>query len=77
MRNIKKYLLWILGVVLVVFVVGLFFMRFVVVPGEARSECNEYALKNADEVKGMRIEEAYSFLYDSCFKQRGLRPETR
>lgn len=77
MRNIKKYLLWILGVVLVVFVVGLLFMRFVVVPGEARSECNEYALKNADEVKGMRIEEAYSFLYDSCFKQRGLRPETR
>lgn len=77
MRNIKKYLLWILGVVLVVLIVGFLFMRFVVVPGEARSECNAYALKNADEIKGMRVEEAYNFLYDSCFKQRGLKPETR
>lgn len=77
MRNIKKYLLWILGTVLMVLVAGLLFMRFIVVPWEARSECNEYALKNADQVKEMRIEDAYSFLYDSCFKQRGLKPETK
>lgn len=77
MRNIKKYFSWVLGAALVVLISGFLFMRFVVVPGEARSECNEYAFKNADKVKGMRIDDAYSFLYDSCFKERGLKPETR
>lgn len=77
MRNMRKYLLWISGVALAVLIIGLSFLRFVVVPSEARSECNAYALKNADEVKGMRIEDAYTFLYDSCFKERGLKPETR
>lgn len=76
MRNVKKYFLWILGAVLALFVAGLLFMRFVVVPSEARSECDQYAREKARDQNGLSAQKTtYDLFYDSCFRQKGLRPE--
>lgn len=73
--KVFKILKWVLVGALALFVLIALFMKMVVVPMEARTECDEYARANVSELKRMTVEDAYQFLYDSCFRQRGLNPE--
>ncbi len=76
MKKWMKIVFWILAAVVVVVIALMAFGRLVIYPGEVRKECDAKAREAASEQRSLSGAEAtYKLLYDSCFRQKGLKPE--
>jgi len=76
MRTISKRIGWTIGSIIAVLLLSILFVRFVIAPADARTECDKYArMRAASERSVIDKERIYNLYYDSCFRQRGLSPE--
>jgi hypothetical protein len=85
MKNIKKYLLWSVVVLMGFAVLGIGFYWIVLFPEQTRISCDEFARNAVSEITKStnrnelidEREDIYRYYYNSCFRQAGLKPEMK
>lgn len=83
--RLKRIIIWATIVAISIFVLGLGFFRFIVLPEQTRVSCDKLARNAVSETTKATTrneaiserEEIYNYYYNSCFRQAGLKPEIR